>query len=265
MVRYLVFIILMLAIPASASVNTFDIHPSHPYQGDTVVIEGYADPNEDVPITVMFRLRVPVEGGEFKYYLYDVNIPTSNNRFTVSATNCEKLDVSVKILIWLTKSSEGSGGTATVSQSNVPPGTYDIRIKGDAVEGASYSDLTITAWTSLKADSSGYFTYSYNTKPIPPGTFELRVGGMSRIITLESVEALFGSEEQKKEEIVETNQTNTTVETTNLTETNVNNTSQVAEGGKAESETENKKPTLPIEGILSVVAILMTYFVLRRL
>ena len=200
MVRYLVFIILMLAIPASASVNTFDIHPSHPYQGDMVVIEGYADPNEDVPITVIFKLRVPVEGGKCEYYLYDVNIPTSNNRFTVSATNCEKLDVSVKILIWLTKSSEGSGGTATVSQSHVPPGTYDVRIKGDAVEGASYSDLTITAWTSLEADSSGYFTYSYNTKPIPPGTFELRVGGMTRTVTLESVEALFGSEEQKKEE-----------------------------------------------------------------
>ncbi len=88
------------------------------------------------------------------------------------------------MVLWVTKSSEASGDTATVSQSNVPPGTYTIKIDGDAGEGVSEVNLKITAFKGIKADSNGNFSYSYNTTAVPPGNFEVKVGGITKEITL---------------------------------------------------------------------------------
>ncbi len=72
------------------------------------------------------------------------------------------------MLIWITKSSDASGNVATVTQSSVPPGTYQIKMDGDAKNGDSTVNLKITAVQRIKADSDGDFSYSYNTKAVPP-------------------------------------------------------------------------------------------------
>ncbi|WP_269848898.1 hypothetical protein [Methanosarcina horonobensis] len=102
------------------------------------------------------------------------------NRFTVQASEARNLNVRVKMLIWITKSSEASGNTATVTQSSVPPGTYQIKMDGDAKGETSTVNLKITAVQQIKADSDGDFSYSYNTKAVPPGDFEIRVGGITK-------------------------------------------------------------------------------------
>ena len=123
--------------------------------------------------------------GKFEYVLEDVNIPEGvNNLFTVEAIGAKNLNVRVKMLLWMTKSSEASGNTATVSQSNVPPGTYTIKIDGDAGEGVSQVNLKISASLGIEADSNGDFSYSYNTKSVPPGNFEINVGGITKGINL---------------------------------------------------------------------------------
>jgi len=109
-----------------------------------------------------------------------------NNKFTVEATGAKKLNVRVKIIVWVTKSSEASGNTAIVSQSSVPSGTYQIKIDGDAGEGVSKVKLRIIAFQGIKANSGGEFTYSYSTKSIPSGDFDIKVGGITKTVTIKS-------------------------------------------------------------------------------
>ena len=159
-----IFVLALLTVsPAGAAVSTWEISP------------------------VTFEQKAPVSGGKYEYILEGVEIPDGfDNSFTVRASGVEDLNVRVKILIWITISSEASGGEATVSQSGVPPGTYMIRIDGNAKSGASTTDLKITARQRIKADSEGDFSYSYNTKAVPPGDFEIKVGGSTKTISLNS-------------------------------------------------------------------------------
>ncbi len=182
----LVFALLTVS-PAGAAVSAWEISPENPVVGDTLRIKGTASPEEEIDVTVTFEQNAPVSGGKYEYILEDVEIPDGfDNTFTVRASGVEDLNVRVKILIWITISSEASGGDATVSQSRVPPGTYMIRIDGNAESGASTTDLKITARQRIKADSEGDFSYSYNTKAVPPGDFEIKVGGSTKTISLDS-------------------------------------------------------------------------------
>lgn len=177
---------ILTVIPAAAAVNNWELSPEKPILGDTLHIKGSASPEEEVEVQVTFEKAVPVSGGEYEYILEDVKIPEGfNNRFTVQASEAKNLNVRVKMLIWVTKSSEASGNTATVTQSSVPPGTYRIKMDGDAESGTSTVDLEITAVQRIKADSDGDFSYSYNTKAVPPGDFEVSVGGKTKKVTLQ--------------------------------------------------------------------------------
>ena len=102
------------------------------------------------------------------------------------AVNVKKLYVSVKFLLlfWLTKGVDAKDGIAAISQGNVPAGTYDVVIYGDAVEGASKIIIRITASSRIVTDENGHYEYSYDTSSIPPGKFTVRVGGITKIVTL---------------------------------------------------------------------------------
>jgi PGF-pre-PGF domain-containing protein len=66
----------------------------------------------------------------------------------------------------------------------VPSGAYDIKLDGDAAEGASSVSLTITASSKITADTQGNFEDKYSTSGVPPGNFTLNIGGITRTITL---------------------------------------------------------------------------------
>ena len=185
MVTSLSILILLLISPASASVYSWDFSPQEPVCGDIISIKGSASPGENADVFVTFEKTVPVSSGKFEYILEDVKIPGGlNNRFTVGARGAKNLNVRVKMIIWVTKSSEASGDAATVSQSSVPPGTYIIKIDGDAAEGTSNVDLKITAFQGIKADSNGDFSYSYNTEAVPSGDFKIQVGDITKKVTI---------------------------------------------------------------------------------
>ena len=190
MVTSFSILVLLTISPAAASVSDWEFSPQEPVSGDTLSIEGSASPEEEIDVFVTFEKTVPVSGGEFEYILEDVKIPGGlNNLFKVEARGAKNLNVRVKMILWVTKSSEVSGNTAIVSQSNVPPGTYRIKIDGDAKEGVSKVNLKITASQGIEADSNGDFSYSYNTKSVPPGDFEIKVGDITKEVTIESEES----------------------------------------------------------------------------
>ncbi|RPJ76660.1 MAG: hypothetical protein EHM20_07170, partial [Alphaproteobacteria bacterium] len=131
-------LVLLSIFPAAASVSDWEFSPQKLVSGDTLIIKGNTSPGEKIDACVNFEKTVPVSEGKFEYLLEDVKIPEGfNNCFTVEAIGATNLNVRVKMLIWVTKSSEASGNTAIVSQSAVPPGTYTIKIDGNAGDGVS--------------------------------------------------------------------------------------------------------------------------------
>ncbi len=189
MVTSLSILVLLAISPAAASVNNWEFSPQEPVSGDTLSIKGGASPQEEIDVFVTFEKTVPVSGGEFEYILEDVKIPGGlNNLFKVEARGAKNLNVRVKMILWVTKSSEVSGDVVTVSQSSVPPGTYIIKIDGHAKEGASNVNLKITAFQGIEADSNGDFSYSYNTKAVPSGDFEIKVGSVAKKVTIQPEE-----------------------------------------------------------------------------
>lgn len=180
----LVFFILC-STTACASVLDFKIQPENPTKGDIVTIYGTADPSEEVKIDISFEKTVPVQSGDYTFSVSGVNIPEGKNRFTVTAYGCDNLKVSVRMffnLVWITIGSDANNGVATVSQSNVPSGTYDVIIHGKSSQ--SSVKLKITATGYIKADENGNFRFSYDTSPIPPGDFVVSVGGLTRVVIL---------------------------------------------------------------------------------
>jgi hypothetical protein len=193
---FLSIVILLSVSPAAAAVSDWGFSPQKLVSGDILNLKGSASPGEKIDVSVNFEKIVPISGGKYEYVLEDVKIPDGfSNSFKVEATGAKNLNVRVKMGIWVTKSSEASGDTAIVSQSNVPPGTFTIKIDGDAREGVSEVNLKITASQEIEANSNGDFSYSYNTKAVPSGDFEVKVGGITKEITIEPKEISRSSSE----------------------------------------------------------------------
>lgn len=179
---------LLILVPtistSSASVSDFEISPENPVKGDVVKIKGEASPSEQVPIALSFENDLSVVDGKYEWRLSSVEIPEGKNRFTVTATNVNNLNVALKILFWITRSADATNGTAKISQSNVPAGTRDAKISGKSKSDSNKVNIKVEAGAFLNADATGHFEYKYDSTSIPAGEFEVTVGGITRTVEL---------------------------------------------------------------------------------
>ena len=198
-------VIYLLAIPGTAADNYWELIPENPVVGDTIEIRGANFTGETAEVRVSFEKDVRVLDGKYEYLLEDVKIsPGFSNRFSVQAKGAEDLNVRVKMILWITRTAKAKTGSATVSQSGVPPGNYRIRIDGKS--NASDVKLRITGLQQVKVDS-GNFSYKYDTKSIPAGIFEIKAGNVTKQVTLQPAENLLSNtthpseqKEDRKEE-----------------------------------------------------------------
>ena len=175
---------LSLTLTVYANVVSIDIYPENPMQGDTIKAVIKANPNEEIPVTISFTKTLTVSNGKYEWRINGVCIPQTPNSFTIKAVNVKNLHVAVKMLIWISKSTEAKNNVAVISQGNVPPGTYDAMVHGDAVEGASTVTIYVTASTKIKTNDEGVYEFGYDTSPIPPGTFTLKIGEITKTVTI---------------------------------------------------------------------------------
>jgi len=177
----LLFIALLLGI---STATAFEVSPANPVVGDKITISGIPV-GESTDVLVQFSKTVPVnKDGKYEYNVNDVEIPDGNNRFTVKAEGVK--DLSVGVDMWLFTphiNADASNGVATVSQSNVPSGKYNIKIEGNALSDQSDVYLTITASQTINTDDG---EMNYSTSSIPAGDFRVTVGGETKTITLSS-------------------------------------------------------------------------------
>ena len=178
-------ILILLFFSLTATAGEWNVAPSNPYLGDNLVITGNATPNQELTAEVSFEKNVIASKGKYEYTIPEVKIPTGkNNLFAVRAEQVNNLNVKVKKLVEFTLSKNAIDGIATISQSKVPPLTYEVEMYGDALEEESNVKLRITASQTITADSNGNFRYEYETNTLPEGEFKITIGDISKTITL---------------------------------------------------------------------------------
>lgn len=180
----------MIAVPGTvtAAANSWELAPENPAAGDMIEIRGVNFTGDTADVLVSFEKDVPVSEGRYEYLLENVEIsPGFKNRFSVQAKGAEDLNVRVKMILWISRTGKAKEGVAEISQSAVPPGTYQIRIDGKS--NASEVKLKIIGLQQMEVNS-GNFSYKYNTESIPAGNFEIKVGDTTKQVTLKPAESL---------------------------------------------------------------------------
>lgn len=163
--------------------SAFDLSPAHPSPGDKITLTGTASPSEEVSLRSSFTMNLPVAAGQYEYET-SVEIPQKPNRFKVTARNVQDFNAGVKLGIWITKSFPASSGTASISQSDVPPGRYSLKMFGEAQPGSTVVPVEVVAETKIAADSSGKYTLDIDTSGIPVGDYRIEGAGDSKTIHL---------------------------------------------------------------------------------
>ncbi|AKB23639.1 hypothetical protein MSMTP_0170 [Methanosarcina sp. MTP4] len=184
---------LLLASPLASAdaVTEWEIAPSSPYVGNTLVITGTSAPDQTLNADVSFERSVGVSGGEYEYVINEVKIPSAdNNRFTVRAEGVKDLNVRA---LFVTLSKDATDGVAEISQSHVPPLTYKVKMDGDALDGQSRVNLRITAAQTIDTDSEGNLRFEYDTDGLPAGEYDISIEGVTKTITLKAKSSSGGS------------------------------------------------------------------------
>jgi len=184
--KFFMIMAIFLVISSINAISDVTVSPENPEVGDTILLSGKANPNEEVSCSAWFEINPIISQPYYGALLYDIAIPEPPNNFKVTATNVQALDVSIKMGVWVTVSDDAdSSGNAAVSKSNVPEGTYDIKIGGKIKDTSKPVTLKVYASTKIKADENGNFEYTYNTDSIEEGTtIHLTIGGVSKEVTV---------------------------------------------------------------------------------
>ena len=159
----------------------FEISSSNPNPGDRVMLNGIASPGEQVSLRSSFTMNLPVAAGQYEYETR-LDVPQKPNRFTLTVRNIKDFNAGVKIGIWITKGFAASDGTVTLSQADVPPGTYDLKMFGEALPGSSQVPVQVVAETTVQADPQGKYGMAIDTSGIPGGDYIIEGAGDNKTI-----------------------------------------------------------------------------------
>lgn len=165
----------------------FDVSSSNPDPGERVTLTGTANPGQKVDFQTSFQMDLPVNSGTYEYVASGVDIPQKPNRFEVDASGVKDLNMGVKIGIWISKRFNATNGKASISQSNIPPGRYDLKVFGEALDGTSRVNLKVVAETAVNANSAGKYSLDIDTSGIPSGAYIIKGAGETRTIQVGGV------------------------------------------------------------------------------
>jgi hypothetical protein len=160
---------------------SFELSPANIKPGEEMILTGIAKPDSQLSFQSSFTMNLPVTAGKYEYEA-TVEIPQKPNRFTVAARNVQDFNAGVKFGIWITKSFKASGGTARISQGDVPPGRYNLKIFGTALPGSI--PVTVEAETQVRADSAGKYNLAIDTSGIPAGEYRIAGAGDAKVVRL---------------------------------------------------------------------------------
>lgn len=178
------FILVTIFVSIFVSLGlSFELTPANIKPGEEMILTGIAKPDSQLSFQSSFTMNLPVTAGKYEYEA-TVEIPQKPNRFTVAARNVQDFNAGVKFGIWITKSFKASGGTARISQGDVPPGRYNLKIFGTALPGSTEIPVTVEAETQVRADSAGKYNLAIDTSGIPAGEYRIAGAGDTKVVRL---------------------------------------------------------------------------------
>jgi len=163
------------------------------------------------PISSDFNVSTPVirknsNGINVNGYAYETEgfyMPALPNDFTVSANKVKNLNIGVKKSqgsyknsttvwegtydrIWVTSQIEaGNNGTAATTSNLISPGSYDIKIFGDAAENVSKVNLTMILVKKLVVN--GRFNVDVNMTGFPSGNCKVSAEALNGSVKLDEL------------------------------------------------------------------------------
>lgn len=190
--KWISILIVFFIIMAISVGLAFDLSPANPTPGQEVILTGMAKPMEELIFQSRFTMNLPVRDGEYGYET-TIQVPQKPNSFTVSASNVQDFYAGVKFGIWITKSFHVSGGTIRISQADIPPGRYNLKMFGKALPGSTQVPVNIEAQTQVQADYAGKYELIIDTSGIPAGDYYVTGAGDAKTIRLEDGTAVSSS------------------------------------------------------------------------
>ncbi len=181
-----IFLLLGLFISPAAAKTEWNISPSNPTVGDTLKIKGTASPGEELRAQVSFVKELSVTEGRYQYSLDKIKVPKGKDAsFTVRSEGVKNLNIHLKKLVWIKRSSDASPeGIAIISKRHIPPFTYKVLIDGDAAPSEDSVNLEFEASQTLKTNSKGKFEFNYHTSGMPEGKYTIKIGDLEKTIEL---------------------------------------------------------------------------------
>lgn len=188
----------------SADITELTVNPQIVVPCDLVLISGKASPNETVWLSSSFELSLPVSGGKYSCDFTDIYFPKGEKKFSVTAENVKNIRASLSPVFWQTIEYPLSGpenakeeGIATLSISFPATmhgakidisGKKNVKVYGDAAEGATSVNLKSAMSIKVSANSTGYFELDINTGGAPKGEFLITAGGIEKAVKIVSAE-----------------------------------------------------------------------------
>ncbi len=125
-----------------------------------------------------------VNGSRFgyAYEIEGIYMPNKPNNFTVIAEGVKNLNIGLKkdqeregtniSRTWVTSQIDATpDGRAAAETDLISPGSYHVKIFGDAIDNATEVNLLLTVAKKIKVD--GKFNLSINTTGFPPGSYSM--------------------------------------------------------------------------------------------
>lgn len=139
----------------------------------------------------------------YTYTLPGIYMPGKPNNFTVSASKVKNLNIGVRknqgssldsstifkpeyTRIWIDSQIEANqNGTATTTSDLISPGSYQIRIFGDATENSSSVNLTMNL--IKKVIINGRFNLDINMTGFPKGSYKINAKAVNGSVRFDGI------------------------------------------------------------------------------
>jgi hypothetical protein len=132
----------------------------------------------------------------YSYTLPGIYIPGKPNDFTVTTSKVKNLNIGLKkdpvktginhTRIWVASQTQAdTSGNATITSDLLSPGSYQIKIFGDAVENVTQVNLTMTL--VKKIIINGRFNLGINTTGFPSGNYSLTAKALNGSLCLDEI------------------------------------------------------------------------------